>query len=169
MDAWGAHLGHGVYLISGKLIWRYNYHYGDRGSTQAGGGAGSAVRLASTGGAQVYSNTFSNDGGRRYWGMMITGGTNNIYNNTFNGNNYGIRTEGGTNVVSNNVFLGVLTANWSTNSWYYIYRAGGSYSGDHNQWFGASNGWSWQNGLDIATLAGWQAASSQDANSVSSK
>jgi parallel beta-helix repeat protein len=111
----------------------------------------------------VYNNIFSNEGGRRYWGMMIGGGVNHIDNNIFYENNYGIRMEGGRNTVNNSIFFGT-----GANTWTYIKQITGSYSGDYNLFFGASSGWTWNNGSDIATMGTWRIASSQDAHSLNS-
>ena len=172
MDAWGIHHGHGIYDQSGNLIWRYNYHYGDRGTTQSGAGAGAAVRLASPGWSEVYGNVFSNNGGRRYWGILpdphIAGapGTNYIYNNTFINNDYGIFDGGENNFVENNIFYGT-----PSNEWYYVdttTSTSGVYSGNNNIFYGASNGWVWNNGSDITTLGSWQSNSGQDSHSIQS-
>ena len=160
IDLHGAHHGHGIYALSGKLIWRYNYHMGDNGPVRAG----AAVRLANTGGSQVYNNIFSNDGGTRYWGILATTGTHYIYNNVFYNNNYAIRTDTGepTVVVKNNIFFGT-----SHETWYYLYNVTGTYQGDNNIFYGASNGWKYQTTFQ-STFSDWKVASGQDANSISS-
>ena len=167
MDAWGYHHGHGIYHQSGQLIWRNNVHYGDRGTTEAGAGAGAAVRLASPAGATVHNNIFSNQGGRRYWGILIDqGGTNHIYNNDFYENNYAIVTEsiGGpsTNIIKNNIVCCT-----STNEWWFVDDRGAPYAGDHNVFYGSGTVyWTWNGGAKISSLAGWKSASSQDAHSI---
>jgi GH18 family chitinase len=167
MDAWGYHHGHGIYHQSGQLIWRNNFHYGDRGTTEAGAGAGAAVRLASPAGATVYNNIFSNQGGRRYWGILIDqNGTNQIYNNDFYENNYAIVTEsiGGpsTNSIENNIVCCT-----STNEWWFVDDTGALYAGDHNVFYGPGTVyWTWNGGANISSLAGWKSASSRDAHSI---
>jgi hypothetical protein len=160
IDLYGAHHGHGIYALSGKIVWRYNYHKGDNGPVRAG----AAVRLANTGGSQVYGNVFSNDGGKRYWGIVATTGVHYVYNNVFYENNYGIMADTGepTVVVQNNIFAGS-----SNETWYYIYIQSGTYRGDNNLFFGGANGWQ-DRGVTMATLVAWRASSGQDGRSLNS-
>jgi hypothetical protein len=158
MDLYGEHHGHSIYASSGKLIWRYNYHKGDSGPVRAG----SAVRLANSAGSLVHNNVFSNDGGRRYWGLCITKGTHHIYNNVFYNNNYGILMDTGySKVISrNNIFFGT-----PGETWYYVDNQTGDYQGDYNIYYGCANGWLYHGDLN-KTFSDWKSASGQDRHSL---
>jgi PKD repeat protein len=165
IDNFGAHHGHGIYHLSGKLIWRYNFHYGDNGGFL---NTGAAVRLASTGGAQIYYNIFSDIGGKRYWGICGGEGTNLIYNNIFYNNHYAIYSGGrGTEsfVVKNNIFCCSTTGVHIQ----HIEFTGKvkSYSGTNNLFYNIDGFdiFSWA-GVEKATLALWKIASHQDENAL---
>jgi hypothetical protein len=159
IDPYGGSLGHGIYAQSGKVIWRYNQHKGDSGPARAG----AAVRLATTGGSQVYGNTFSNEGGRRRWGILATAGVHYVFNNVFYENNYGILTDTGnpTIIAHNNIWFGS-----PSDTWFYVSIQAGTYRGDNNIFFGAANGWLVGEAL-TGSLAQWQASSGQDVRSLS--
>lgn len=159
IDAWGAHHGHAVYDQSGNLVWRYNFHYGDRGSTQSGAGAGAAVRIGERAvKAYVYGNIFSDSGGRRYWGVLVNAGTTYLSDNLFVNNNYDIVTQGGMLHATGNIFEGSQT-------WWYVYDTDGAYTGDSNIFFAAQQGWIWRSGHTLNTLRAWQTTSQQDSHS----
>jgi hypothetical protein len=89
----------GIDVRRGFLI-----HNGDSGPVRAG----AAVRLANSGGSQVDVNVFSNEGGRRRWGILATAGIYSAYNNVFYQNNDGILADTGhpTIVAKNNIWYG---------------------------------------------------------------
>jgi len=158
IDLYGAHHGHGIYALSGRVIWRFNYHKGDSGPVRAG----AAVRLANTGGSQVYYNVFSNEGGKRYWGVLATAGIHYVYNNVFYQNNYGLVADTGspTVVAQNNIFAGSFDE-----TWYYMFIQAGTYRGDNNLFFGGGNGWRYK-GVTKASLVEWRTLSGQDGRSL---
>jgi len=89
----------GIDVRRGFLI-----HKGDSGPVRAG----AAVKLANSGGSQVYVNVFSNEGGRRRWGILATAGIFAVCNNVFYQNNDGILADTGhpTIVAKNNTWYG---------------------------------------------------------------
>jgi hypothetical protein len=160
IDNFGAYHGHGIYHFSGKLICRYNFHYGDNAIWPKTSGA--AVRLQSTGGANVYYNIFTDIDGTRVWGICGGGGTNNIYNNIFYGCGTALYTGGGgteTYVVKNNIFYG-KTATYE----HHILFAGvvTGYTGANNDFYldSGTPHWHWED-IDKTTIATWATASGE--------
>jgi hypothetical protein len=163
IDIYGAHHGHGIYHTSGKLIWRYNFHYGDNGGFL---NSGAAVRLASTGGAQVYSNIFTNIGGHRYWGFCNGNeGPYLIYNNIFFNNHYPYFGNGTSTTLKNNIFFNTDSTLVDYITLNDVDSTG--FTADNNLFYSADNpdSWIWS-GVDKESFADWKTAAGQDTHSL---
>jgi len=160
----GAHHGHGVYVRNGKLVWRYNFHYGD-----SVWHAGSAVRLATAVPAEIYGNLFTAIGGVRYWGLCVTTGRQHrVFNNLFHNCWYPIFADTGESglTVKNNIFY------WSERGIqvriFDLQRGAANWESDFNCFYNAGGDYAFTfgPGRDLSSLEAWKSATRQDAHSL---
>lgn len=158
------YLDHGIYFKSGRLVWRYNYHY------NGGPYTGACVKISGTAkdDCEIYYNIFSSGGGTQNWGILSEAGSGHvIYNNVFynigtgvwqSGTNGPAVTGGSGMSLKNNIFH-------TTTSLFIRATIITNVISDNNAFFnGATKSFLW--GSINCSYSDWRKYSGQDANSI---
>lgn len=162
------HLDHGIYLKSGRLVWRYNYH------RSGGKFSGACVKISGRAkdGCEIHNNVFSAGSGGQPLGVLSEAGSGHtVYNNLFYNVDTGVwqsgrngpYVAGGSGIrVENNIF-------YKTRCLFLRAEATTNFTSDHNVFFDVRAGktkkpFRW--GRRDYSLAGWEKKSGEDAHSL---